>query len=283
MSHQNVVFKVSSSSGFRRFSLSSGSFSFEELQQRLASIAACPSYAVSYVDDDGDEVAIGSDAELLEAVRVMQIASPEMNPLVIRLKVSLMDEPVTVPRPSERRISVSSDSSQDDGIQVQREAELPLPVDPQPPVQPSVAVSEPAPKQQEHQQVQQPAAQEDPLVRVHITCDGCNQSPLVGVRYKCLQLDDYDLCQSCFLKGVQSHLAFISQDHPASEPVFIPPRSSAPPAPAPAPEPQVSDADLGAHLVALVRSISQSCGQDLAPALMAIKVEVRFLLLFDFG
>ena len=43
MSHQNVVFKVSSSSGFRRFSLSSGSFSFDELQQRLASIASCPS------------------------------------------------------------------------------------------------------------------------------------------------------------------------------------------------------------------------------------------------
>ena len=111
MSQQNVVFKVSSSSGFRRFSLSSGSFSFEELQQRLASIAACPSYAVSYIDDDGDEVAIGSDSELLEAVRVMQIASPAANPLVIRLKLSLMDEPVSVLRPSDRRLSLSSDGS----------------------------------------------------------------------------------------------------------------------------------------------------------------------------
>jgi hypothetical protein len=125
---QTVVFKVSSSSGFRRFSLSSGSFSFEELQQRLASIAACPSYAVSYVDDDGDEVAIGSDSELLEAVRVMQIASPDVDTLVLRLKLSLIDGPV--------RLSLSFDSSQDDATQVHREADVPLPVD-QPEQQPA--------------------------------------------------------------------------------------------------------------------------------------------------
>ena len=89
MSQQNVVFKVSSSAsaGFRRFSLSPGSFSFEELQQRLASITLSPTYTVSYTDDDGDEVAIGSDSELLETVRVMQLASPNANPLVIRLKL----------------------------------------------------------------------------------------------------------------------------------------------------------------------------------------------------
>ena len=89
MSQQNVVFKVSSSAsaGFRRFSLSPGSFSFEELQQRLASITLNSTYTVSYTDDDGDEVAIGSDSELLETVRVMQLASPNSNPLVIRLKL----------------------------------------------------------------------------------------------------------------------------------------------------------------------------------------------------
>ena len=156
---QNVVFKVSSSSGFRRFSLSSGSFSFKELQQRLASIAARPSYAVSYVDDDGDEVTIGSDSELLEAVRVTQSASPDVDTLVIRLKLSLIDEPV--------RPSLSFDSSQDDATQVHREADVPLPVDHGPLVQPEQqpAARPPAfptaPQEQQHEG----SAEEDRLRR----------------------------------------------------------------------------------------------------------------------
>jgi len=87
---QTVVFKVSTSAstGFRRFSLSPGSFSFEELQQRLSSIAPNPGFTVFYTDDDGDEVTIGSDSELLESVRVMQLATPNTNPLVVRLKLA---------------------------------------------------------------------------------------------------------------------------------------------------------------------------------------------------
>ena len=31
-------------------------------------------------------------------------------------------------------------------------------------------------------------------VHVNVTCDGCNMSPIVGPRYKCLVRDDFDLC-----------------------------------------------------------------------------------------
>jgi len=34
-------------------------------------------------------------------------------------------------------------------------------------------------------------------VHVNVTCDGCNMSPIVGPRYKCLVRDDYDLCVRC--------------------------------------------------------------------------------------
>jgi len=78
--------------------------------------------------------------------------------------------------------------AQDDGIHVQLDSDVPLPFD-RPLLQPAVAAPEPAPKQQEQQQQeqqqqQQPAAEEDPLVDVCISCDGCGQSPLVGTRYK---------------------------------------------------------------------------------------------------
>ena len=34
-------------------------------------------------------------------------------------------------------------------------------------------------------------------VHVNVTCDGCNMSPIVGPRYKCLVRDDFDLCTRC--------------------------------------------------------------------------------------
>ena len=114
---------------------------------------------MSYVDDDGDEVTIGSDSELLEAVRVTQSASPDVDTLVIRLKLSLIDEPV--------RPSLSFDSSQDDATQVHREADVPLPVDHGPLVQPEQqpAARPPAfptaPQEQQHEG----SAEEDRLRR----------------------------------------------------------------------------------------------------------------------
>jgi hypothetical protein len=48
------------------------------------------------------------------------------------------------------------------------------------------------------------------MVHAHITCDGCDQSPIVGQRFKCKDMDDFDLCSMCYAKW-QSLPAFLPQ------------------------------------------------------------------------
>jgi hypothetical protein len=37
-----------------------------------------------------------------------------------------------------------------------------------------------------------------------VVCDGCQQYPLIGIRYKCSDCPDYDLCEPCFNKDVHT-------------------------------------------------------------------------------
>jgi len=43
------------------------------------------------------------------------------------------------------------------------------------------------------------------VVHYHVICDGCGKHDICGVRYKCAQCDDYDLCQDCIRKAGSLH------------------------------------------------------------------------------
>jgi len=48
-----------------------------------------------------------------------------------------------------------------------------------------------------------------PVVHHGITCDGCQQSPITGIRFKCRTCPDFDLCEACEAKNL----------HPADHPL----------------------------------------------------------------
>jgi len=45
-----------------------------------------------------------------------------------------------------------------------------------------------------------PSVPNAPFFHHGITCDGCNKSPLQGLRFKCKECADYDLCADCYTK-----------------------------------------------------------------------------------
>jgi sequestosome 1 len=58
---------------------------------------------------------------------------------------------------------------------------------------------------------------ENTTVHAGITCDGC-QGSVIGIRYKCMECPDYDLCQTCSDKNLHSEHNMIKIIRPAQRP-----------------------------------------------------------------
>lgn len=52
------------------------------------------------------------------------------------------------------------------------------------------------------------------VVHPGITCDGCQVGPVTGVRYKCVECSDFDLCELCEANGIHSHHTFLKVKYP---------------------------------------------------------------------
>ena len=53
----------------------------------------------------------------------------------------------------------------------------------------------------------------------HVQCDGCNQRPIIGYRFKCVVCKDYDLCAKCESRGVHKEHDFIIIREPTTKKV----------------------------------------------------------------
>lgn len=48
----------------------------------------------------------------------------------------------------------------------------------------------------------------DDTIHMHVTCDECKTTPIVGQRFKCMACKDFDLCSTCLNNNVHSHHKF---------------------------------------------------------------------------
>lgn len=59
-------------------------------------------------------------------------------------------------------------------------------------------------------------------VHAHYICDGCEKTPIVGIRYKCTVCPDFDYCEECEKKfGEQHGHPFLKIRKPEYAPIFI--------------------------------------------------------------
>eukprot|EP01029_Cantina_marsupialis_P021869 TRINITY_DN52_c0_g1_i1.p1 TRINITY_DN52_c0_g1~~TRINITY_DN52_c0_g1_i1.p1 ORF type:complete len:844 (-),score=393.66 TRINITY_DN52_c0_g1_i1:164-2611(-) len=69
----------------------------------------------------------------------------------------------------------------------------------------------------------QPAPEdvEDPVVHLAVTCDGCQEGPLVGIRYKCAVCDNLDFCEACEVDGIHNGHPLLKIRTPGQAPTAI--------------------------------------------------------------
>lgn len=119
----------------------------------LFSLSLSDDVKLSYIDDDGDVIAVDSEEEVDEAFRILE-------------KVVFTIGPVKKPAPAA----------------------------PEPAIAAAAAAEPPGVKA---------SATPAPPAHLNVTCDECEQSPILGTRFKCSVREDYDLCESCQQKQTQ--------------------------------------------------------------------------------
>lgn len=136
------------------------------------------SFTLKYEDPDGDKITVSSEGEIQEAISVALGTNNVLRFFVSEKSSETNKQPEVATTPS-------SSSS------------VPVPV-----------VSNPSPSPVPAPSVNPTPTQSVPAIHFGVTCDGCQTSPIHGIRYKCFVCSDFDLCSNC--EATKTH----DQTHP---------------------------------------------------------------------
>jgi hypothetical protein len=147
------------------------------------------SITTTYIDIDGDEITISSDDELIDAFTQFVDSKPP----VLRAKTTIV-----------RRKNATSSATEDFGKKKLRSipdvshGQNEINNQPSPAV---LATAIPVAKtiQDKNAQAENEISGYDPnFIHGRHTCDGCLSTPIYGIRYHAENLQDYDLCSTCY-------------------------------------------------------------------------------------
>lgn len=146
---------------------------------------------VTYIDEDGDQINMTSDAELADAFHQVLKKWPVHKPFRIT---------VTVPndKPSKVCVITPGSAAAPKRIQIRK-------------VEPSKKGGHF--KSKTTLRVTPQKFEKDFFIHARHTCDGCSKSPIVGTRHHALKIPDFDLCSACFENYQGEDLDFKPEIH----------------------------------------------------------------------
>eukprot|EP00830_Metopus_es_P021206 TRINITY_DN8765_c0_g1_i1.p1 TRINITY_DN8765_c0_g1~~TRINITY_DN8765_c0_g1_i1.p1 ORF type:complete len:464 (-),score=110.55 TRINITY_DN8765_c0_g1_i1:48-1439(-) len=162
-------------------------------------------FTVKYADMDGDLISVGSDADLQEAYCQLK----ESKKSAIKFLVEAAKKKVPDKKKNTAPKVQKAPKTEETSLKIE---------------QPSVGT----PKKKEDEEEKKfkrnektpPLSGDQPeCVHEHIICDGCETTPIIGIRYKCSQCPDYDLCERCEAKGTHNHHSLLKIKNPVPRPV----------------------------------------------------------------
>lgn len=156
---------------------------------------------LTYTDDDGDQCTLTSSA----VADALDFAA-EAEDGVSLLPVKIVAEPAEPAKPVPAAVEARLDSTESTLLPEELEEPPAAPAEQKADVLPTqCAPTQRVPTQCTPCAPAAPVVEAEP-VEVHpaVTCDECEQTPIIGARYKCLERHDYDLCQRCYDRNRES-------------------------------------------------------------------------------
>ena len=150
-------------------------------------------FKLIFVDPEGDSISLTTDEDLFSII--------EAYPGVVEINVQTEEKaPVDMEIPFEKKFEAMK-------IEKDNEEEF------SPEVIESAKIEQENPFQINNNNNQN-NGNSNAVVHKGITCDGCGIKPIVGVRYKCAQCEDFDLCAVCEEKDTNHRHIFLKIKYP---------------------------------------------------------------------
>lgn len=205
------------------------------IEETFPVLAATP-LMIQYFDTEKDIITVANDADLKEAY--LQLKEAKLNTLKLVLRTNQGEQQQKLSQKGESALRMSSENLVEPSLQLpdqapagkKRRKHKKHPKDNKKKKEEEEGIKNLTEKfsnvgfdkkheeNEEQKKSSESEEEQKAAVHTHIICDGCQATPIIGIRYKCSVCPDYDLCEKCEAKGIHQHHPFIKMKEPMARP-----------------------------------------------------------------